>query len=653
MTQTFAWNLDVPGKVCMLSGNEAAARGAIEAGVVVAASYPGSPSVQILECLAAAAGERKMYAEWSINEKVALEVAAAASFAGLRALAVMKADGLNVAMDFLTTLPLSGIQGGLVLIVSDDPGAHSSVKEEDSRYLAPPAHIPLLEPASPEDTRAMVARAFELSEQAALPVMVRLVTRICHARGNVRLEPVRTERAKPRFTADPGFITAARFHARAHERLETIRALFEAAGLNPYTGPEHPELTLITSGVSHAYAQEAVELLAAGQRVGILRVGTLWPLPEKLILAVLKRSHRILFLEEIEPFLEDQVKILAAEHWHDLPALSFLGKKSGHVPWVQKARGMGEMDPDIALQALAGALGIAWTPAAATQAPTAGSDAEAEPVLPQRLPSFCAGCPHRASYWAIKTALALDGREGFALGDIGCYALGVLPTGYQTIRTVHCMGSGVGLADGFGKLGALGFDQPVVAVIGDSTFYHAGIPPLIHAKNTGAGYLCIILDNGTTAMTGHQPHPGSGVNAMGGTSTALPIAALIRHLDIPLTVQDPFQVRETVDTILALLQKGGLQVLLLQQACALAAGKGAARKHAYVDTQKCRGDECGCGRFCSRVFSCPANIWDAQTGRAKIDEVLCTGCGVCAALCPAGAIVCEAVEKGETHGAGA
>ena len=287
MTTSFKWNLDAPGKRCMFSGNEAAARGAIEATIRVVASYPGSPSVQILECLAAVAGERRIYAEWSINEKVALEVAAAASFSGLRALSVMKADGLNVALDFLTTLPLSGIKAGLVLIISDDPGAHSSVKEEDTRYLAPPAHVPLLEPSSPADTKEMLVWAFEVSEKCQLPVIVRLVTRICHARGNVSLGPIGTSDISPHFSQEPGFITAGRFHARVHKQLESVRQEFENCPYNAYFGPAAPELTIFASGVSHFYALEAVERLKVEEQVGVFRVGTLWPLPEKRVLEIL------------------------------------------------------------------------------------------------------------------------------------------------------------------------------------------------------------------------------------------------------------------------------------------------------------------------------------------------------------------------------
>ncbi len=631
------FNLTEAGRACVLSGNEACARGAIEAGVRVVSSYPGSPSVQILECLAAVSHERDIYSEWSINEKVALEVAAAGSFSGMRSLCVMKADGLNVAMDFLTTLPLSGIGGGLVLIVSDDPGAHSSVKEEDTRYLAPVAHVPLLEPSSPQEALEMTRWAFEISERSRLPVMIRLVTRICHARATLVLGEIHKGMGKPSIPEKAKFVTAARFHALSHKKLDYVKDLFEQSSFNSYEGPFDADLTVIASGVSFHYTIEAIELLGLEQSVGIFHLGTIWPLPEKKVLSVFVHSKKVLFLEEIEPFVEDQVRILAAGHTRELAETAFYGKRSGDVPWVMKSRGMGEMDPDIALEALSRVTG---KPIIRRAPPIKEREAEgAGEELPVRLPSLCAGCPHRASYWAIKTALCLDGRGGFALGDIGCYALGVLPTGYETIRTVHSMGSGIGIAGGLGKLKNMGLTQPIVAVIGDSTFYHAGIPPLINAKINSSNFLCIILDNDTTAMTGHQPHPGSGLNAMGQPSAAVPIAQVLKGLDISFVVADPYRVRETADVILKLLREDGLKVLILKRECALKAGKRFGGIRVYVDEEKCIGDSCGCDRYCSRVFSCPANIWDEEKGKASIDEVLCVGCGVCAELCPQGAII--------------
>ncbi len=635
----YNWNLDEPGNRVMLTGNEAVARGALESGVRVVSSYPGSPSVQVLECLAAVAEERNIYAEWSVNEKVALEVAAAGSFAGLRSLSVMKADGMNVAMDFLTTLPLSGIGAGLVVVVSDDPCAHSSIKEEDSRYLAPPAHIPLLEPSSPGEAREAIGWAFEVSEKAGLPVIVRLVTRICHARATVELGTVTRSAVVPDLPIDRKFLTGGRFHLASHQRLDSVRELFETSPFNRYEGPEKPELVLFVSGVSYFYALEALEQLNARDRVGILKVGTVWPLPERLIVDTLKRSSTVLFLEEIEPFLEEQVKITAAGHAREIGDTTFLGRLSGEVPWVVRPRGIGEMDPDTVASVLSKVLDIPFTPGS----PVLKGKVEELPKvdLPLRLPSLCAGCPHRASYWAIKSALALDGRQGVVLGDIGCYALGALPTGYDALYTVHSMGSGFGIASGLGKLSAMGLKKPVIAVIGDSTFYHAGIQPLINAKTNDSRFLCVILDNDTTAMTGHQPHPGNPITAMGGAAPCLAIAGLIESLGIPVTVGNPFQVKETTETIVTLLKDRKLHALVLRGECALKSGRKRSAPKVYVDQDRCLGAECGCDMLCSRVFSCPANVWDEDAGKARIDEVLCTGCGVCVQLCPQGAIVAE------------
>ena len=256
--------------------------------------------------------------------------------------------------------------------------------------------------------------------------------------------------------------------------------------------------------------------------------------------------------------------------------------------------------------------------------------------------AFCAGCPHRASYWAIKAALELDGRDGVALGDIGCYTLGSMQTGYFTLKTVHAMGSSVGLASGFGKLGGLGFEQPVVAVVGDSTFYHAVMPALVNARYNDSRLLLAVLDNSTTAMTGHQPHPGTGRAATGEPAPPLPIESVARSLGLQVEIQDPLRTEETVESVYRLLRTDGAKVLILRSPCALLPWVKRSQR-AMVDPERCIGEACGCARLCNRVFSCPALVWDGARGRARVDEVLCAGCGVCVDLCPREAIRLEAV----------
>jgi len=292
-----------------------------------------------------------------------------------------------------------------------------------------------------------------------------------------------------------------------------------------------------------------------------------------------------------------------------------------------------------ALAAVAG-LPVPEPVASPAQAPPSSAGV---PVIAREL-AFCAGCPHRASFWAIRAALELDGRNGFVTGDIGCYTLGLGRTGYYLLRTVHCMGASVGVASGLSKLARLGFAQPVVALIGDSTFFHAAVPALIDARYNQARFLCVVLDNGTTAMTGHQPHPGMGINAMGEEVPAVAIEEVVAGLGIPFTIQDPYDIKTTTRVVYDLLQQNRLHVLILRRECALVAARKTKKARVYVDQERCLGDVCGCMRFCSRVFSCPACIWDADAGKARIDETICTGCGVCADLCPQRAIVVEGRE---------
>ena len=391
-----------------------------------------------------------------------------------------------------------------------------------------------------------------------------------------------------------------------------------------------------------------MERLGLADQVGILKIGTVWPLPRQLVLNRLSATSRVLFIEEFEPFLEDQTRILAAQHGKKIGPTEFMGRDSGFVPYVMKTRGMGEMDPDIATDALARAMEVehqVFTPGFAAKL-----RALPEVDLPSRPPALCAGCSHRASFWEIKTALSKDERDGFILGDIGCYALGRGATGFFSVRTVFAMGSGLGLASGMGKLSELGMHQPAVAIVGDSTFFHAGIPPLLNAKMNQSDVLAIILDNSTTAMTGHQPHPGSRRNAMGEATTAISLEAVVEGLGIAVTIADPYQVDQTVKTIEDLLQQAGPRVLILRRECALLEARNLRQNRVWVEQDLCLGSDCGCNRLCMRVFSCPGNIWDDQADKALIDDVVCVGCGVCTQLCPEGAIKIEKnVEAG--HGA--
>jgi indolepyruvate ferredoxin oxidoreductase alpha subunit len=625
---------DAPGKTALLMGNEAIARGALEAGIKVAAAYPGNPSSEIVGSLSAVADELGIHVEWSVNEKIALEVAAAASFAGLRGLCTMKQNGLNVASDFLLNLNLTGCVGGLVLVVADDPGALSSSNEEDSRVFAKLGDLPLLEPATFQEAKEMTQWAFELSEDLALPVLIRSVTRVSHARGNVILHDLPRLERRPRFETSRPLISRPVIpkHKILHQKLGRARTIFEESSFNSYRGPEKPALLIITCGSGWMYSLEAIANLKVQEKVGILKLGTTWPLPEALVLAHLKKSDQILFVEEVDPFLENSVKELFAQHCIELGPKHFLGKASRTVPDA------GELNPDIVIGAVQGLLNVDYEPRPPEYAMRAREAAST--LVPARELSFCAGCPHRATYWAIKNALALDGRSGLVLGDIGCYTLGIGPSGFSQMKTLHAMGSGSGLACGFGQFDRFGLEQPVMAVCGDSTFYHAAMPALANARYNGSNFLLLLLDNSATAMTGFQPHPGTGRTATGRDAPILELSTICEALGARVEIADPFDLGGTTETILKLLRDDpGVKVLILRRECALVSGRRQKKLHQVeIDQERCLGESCGCNRLCTRVFKCPGLMWDRDEGKARIDEAICTGCGVCAEICPASAI---------------
>jgi len=635
--------IDDSGRRALLMGDEAIARGALEAGVHFCSGYPGNPASEILDTLAGVAKKFDFYVEWSVNEIVALEAAGAAAFAGLRALTAMKNLGADVCADFLMAVNLSGTRGGFVLVTGDDPSAHSTTTELDTRNYARFADVPLLEPATMQEAKDMTKWAFNLSEDLGVICMLRTSTRLSHSRGVVTLGPIRRDKRLANFGSEDMWTSgssriACMFHSILHEKLKRAKEKFENSEFNWYVGEKDADFVIVTSGTGWPYSSEAVKLLGLENEVGILKLGTTWPLPEKLVATHLKHAKEVLFVEEIDPFLEQNIKMLAAElAVEGVGPIRFYGKKSNHVR-SEFGAGTGELDVDAVIRALTEIKRLEYTP-------TRKEYFEKSQILlssyvPSRSMGFCAGCPHRTSLWAIKKALKWDGRDGIVTGDIGCYSLGLLPTGFSVAKTLHCMGAGIGTANGFGKLKRFGLDKPVIALVGDSTFYHACIPALINAHWNSSNLLLVVLDNNTTAMTGHQPHPGSGINALGYQSPRIPIEDVCKAIGVDVRVCDPFDLDEAVRNLCEMLQAEGAKVLIFRHECPLAFPEEKKAK-VRVDENKCIGDGCGCVRFCTRVFGCPGNIWDYEKAKAKIDEVICNGCGVCAKLCPADAIIVE------------
>lgn len=631
------------GDRLLLMGNDAIARGALEAGVKVVAGYPGTPSSEIVQTLAGAAGGLGLYVEWSVNEKVALEVTAAASYSGLRALCVMKQVGVNVAADFLLHLAEHGTRSGLVLVSCEDPGALSSTNEGDSRPYSKMMEFPLIEPADFQEAKDMTKWAFEMSEEINNVVMLRSVTRMSHASGNLVADDLPDVEPAPRFEFQGGFMDQARGpvltfpslvdpqRRRQQAGLKKAIALFEDSPFNSYLGPEQPELLVITSSAAHMYSQEAVDTLQAKDRVGVLKLGTTWPLPPKLLTRHLANSEQVFIIEEGTPFLEDNVKALCAENAAFIGVKTYFGRRDSVLPPVN------ELNPDIIMQGLTRILDFEYQARDAVYQKAAD---RAMDYTPRREMTFCPGCPHRASYWLLNEALTLDNRQGFVCGDIGCYTLGAADCGFKTLKLSMAMGSGMGMASGFGKLGLFGFDQPSLAICGDSTFFHAVMPALVNAIHNQSDTILVVVDNSGTAMTGFQPHPGTPEGADKAPLPALSIPDICQAMGASVAMADPFDLEQTRGLLQELLADAdGVRVLILKQACALSPAKKGQKSFAMrVDPEVCLAEACGCNRLCTRVFKCPGLRVDPQSQKASIDEVICTGCGVCASICPSGAI---------------
>lgn len=587
----------------LLSGDEAVARGAWEAGVTVASAYPGTPSTEILEALARFPN---VYAEWATNEKVAVDVAIGAAYAGKRSLAAMKHVGLNVAADSLMYAAMTGIEAGLVIVSADDPAMHSSQNEQDNRTLARFARIPCLEPTDSQEAKDLTIAAFGLSERFDTPVMLRLTTRICHSTSAVELGD-RIEHSLPpaarqfprnpaKYVMVPG--NAVKRHPIIEQRIIDIAKFAETF---PYNRIENGDksLGIITGGVAYQYAREVFP------KASFLHLGMTWPLPQELIQRFAASVDRVIVIEELDPFIEEAVRLMG---------ISADGKNI--FPLI------GELDPGVVRDC-------------AIKAGLLPEDSRPQRVqvetgaLPSRPPVLCPGCPHRSTFYVLnKLKVPVN-------GDIGCYTLGLVPP-LSAIHTCGCMGASIGVAHGAMKAGS---SERHVAVIGDSTFFHTGIPALINVVYNQSPVVTVIMDNRITGMTGHQENPATGRTLQGKETTEVEFEPLVRAIGIKhVKTVEAFRVEDVEKTLKEFLQLDEPSVLITREPCALLPEGRRRWVPLEVINEKCNG----CS-LCFRI-GCPAILKSDelderyQRPKALIDSGLCTGCEICAQICPRDAI---------------
>jgi len=619
------------GKEQLLLGNEAIVRGALEAGMAFATCYPGTPSSEVPDTLYRLRKQFpkkvKYYFEYSTNEKVALECAAGAAASGVRTLCTMKHVGVNVAADPLMTLAYVGVRAGLVILTADDPSLFSSQNEQDNRFYARLSGLPMLEPAGPAESKEMITYAFDLSEQLGSPVFVRTTTRVNHAREAVPLAKLGKVKQKAKFVKNPmQFVTVPAVSRNLHLRLLNIynqaQAVSENSPFNKISG--RGKWGVITNGVSYNYVADAVADLGAKSKIKVFKVGQSYPLPEKKLAKFLKSVDKVLVVEELEPIMEQAVRAIAQENGIKV---QIVGKMAGKVPaksvdieppaFLSRAF---EYNPRLVRSAIAKTFGLKYSGIKELKLTNM-------PALPGRPPNLCAGCPHRATYHAVKEVL---GDEAIYPTDIGCYTLGLLPP-IQAADFLICMGSSVSSACGISRA----TNQKVVAFIGDSTFFHSGITGLVNAAHNNHNFTLVILDNGTTAMTGHQPHPGVDTKAIGDETTHVPLEPLVRGLGVEHVVTvKPLKVRATKKAVEEAVAHQGVSVIISKEPCPLFARRFAptSKKPFQVNPDKCKGH-----MDCIKKVACPAMY--VQGGQARINPLQCIGCALCAQICPENAIL--------------
>ena len=611
---------DELNKRVLLLGNEAIVRGILESGISVVTTYPGTPASEIGDTMAEIGKEAGVYMEYSTNEIVAVEVAAGAANCGVRALTAMKHVGLNVAADAVMTLAYVGVKGGYVIVTADDPECYSSQNEQDSRYYALLSNLPCLEPSDPQEAKEMVKAAIEMSEKLGLPVLLRTTTRVNHTRAPVTYGKLQKPNLKGDFVRDlkrmvmiPAF--ARPQHISLLEKVEKAKEISEQSLFNKIARKGKSEYGIISSSSAYNYAIEAADLL--GLDANILKLGMTHPLPEKMIGQFLKVHKKIIIVEELEPILEMQIKAIAKDH---APSTEIHGKMS-----KQYFSRKGELSTRTVAEGIAEITGKKLS--ADFQRINKAYAAIAS-ELPARPPILCAGCPHRASFFIIKR---VGGEKAVYPTDIGCYALGTaLPLGVGDL--LICMGSSISTAQGINR--ATG--RNTIATLGDSTFFHAAIPGLVNAVYNSAKVTLIVLDNVTTAMTGHQPHPGTGITGMGTPAERISIEKIAEACGVKYVgVVNPFKLKEAETALKEALQHDGPSVLVFRAPCTLIDIREKRRKGLKIVPCKI-ADKCTNCMACIKLLGCPALIVEA--GKARISASLCTGCGLCVAVCPFKAI---------------
>jgi len=632
-----------------LTGNQAFAHAALEAGVRVCAGYPGTPSSEVIETIAAEHAKGKaegVHVEWSTNQKAALELLAGAAYAGARTLFTCKQVGLNVASDALMSLNYVGVKGGMVLYVADDPGPISSQTEQDTRRFAAFAKVPVFDPATPEQGCEMMEAAYELSERYGTPVIMRPTTRICHASTFVEVAERTTAKQPEGFKKDPRWVIfpkrAFEAHGEINERLVRIAddyANDSFARFNPVMeAGDNPRFGIVAGGISYAYTREALRVLENQAKQGelvdhngskitsipayrIVQVGTPYPFPAKLMTTFVEGLDEVIVFEELDHVLEDEMLKLAGRIH---ASYEVKGKLTGHTT----TRGENTID-DIAAQ-LRAYFGLKLR----AEAETVQKSEAAAVQPPARPPLLCPGCPHRGSFYATKAAFRRSS-EGIFCGDIGCYTLGNAKP-LDAVDTCLCMGADITIAQGFSIVEP---DKKALAFIGDSTFFASGMTGVANAVYNQHDITIVVLDNATTAMTGSQPHPGTGVTLMGPKSEPISIEGVLRALGVKvITRANPLHLDDAIKAAKEAIEYDGPSAIIYESPC-IKLIKPACPVEVNLDA--CTS----CGR-CVLKLGCPALSWDAENRYPVVDASLCNGCGLCTYVCNDDALVCRELNEG-------